>query len=152
LREEATALMRVERRCVIDADRDTVWKVVSDPDCYPEFMASLERWETLTQGPVRKGARYTVHWKIGSVPIGGVVEVSEFDQARDLAWIGISGVSLRGRFRIRDNGDGHTRVVFRLAYESAGTLLGLIADRVAARQVGRSMTETLKNLKRMVEP
>jgi uncharacterized membrane protein len=152
LREEATALMRVERRCVIDADRDTVWKVVSDPDCYPEFMASLERWETLTQGPVRKGARYTVHWKIGSVPIGGVVEVSEFDQARDLAWIGISGVSLRGRFRIRDNGDGHTRVVFRLAYESAGSLLGLIADRVAARQVGRSMTETLKNLKRMVEP
>ena len=144
--------MRVERRCVIDADRDTVWKVVSDPDCYPEFMASLERWETLTQGPVGKGARYTVHWKIGSVPIGGVVEVSEFDQARDLAWIGISGVSLRGRFRIRDNGDGHTRVVFRLAYESAGSLLGLIADRVAARQVGRSMTETLKNLKRMVEP
>jgi len=31
-------------------------------------------------------------------------------------------------------------------------LLGLIADRVAARQVGRNMTETLKNLKRMVEP
>ncbi|MDT7766251.1 MAG: hypothetical protein QOC63_5671, partial [Mycobacterium sp.] len=36
-------------------------------------------------------------------------------------------------------------------YESAGSLLGLIADRVAARQVGRTMTETLKNLKRMVE-
>jgi uncharacterized membrane protein len=143
--------MRVERHCVIGADRDTVWKVVSDPHCYPEFMASLERWETLTDGPVRKGARYTVHWKIGSVPIGGVVEISEFDAARDLAWIGISGVSLRGRFRIRDSGDGRTRVVFRLAYESAGSLLGLIADRVAARQVGRNMTETLENLKRMVE-
>jgi hypothetical protein len=47
------------------------------------------------------------------------------------------------------NGDGHTKVIFRLAYESAGNL---IADRVAARQVGRNMTETLKNLKRMVEP
>jgi uncharacterized protein YndB with AHSA1/START domain len=82
--------MRVERHCVIDADRDTVWKVVSDPDCYPEFMASVERWEPATEGAVRKGARYTVHWKIGSVPIGGVVEVSEFDAARDLAWIGIS--------------------------------------------------------------
>jgi hypothetical protein len=32
---------------------------------------------------------------------------------------------------------------------SAGSL---ITDRVAARQVGRNMTETLKNLKRMVEP
>ncbi len=49
------------------------------------------------------------------------------------------------------NGDGHTKVIFRLAYESAGNLLGLIADRVAARQVGRNMTETLKNLKQMVE-
>jgi uncharacterized membrane protein len=143
--------MRVQRQCVIDADRDTVWKVVSDPDCYPEFMASLERWEPASSGHVEKGARYTVHWKIGSVPIGGVVEVSEFDAARDLAWIGISGVSLRGRFRIRDCGDGRTKVIFRLAYESAGNLLGLIADRVAARQVGRNMSATLKNLKQMVE-
>jgi uncharacterized membrane protein len=73
-----------------------------------------------------------------------VVEVTEFDPAHDLAWIGVSGVSLRGRFRIRDDGDGHTKVSFRLGYESAGNLLGLIADRVAARQVGRNMTETLK--------
>ncbi|MCW2627388.1 SRPBCC family protein [Mycobacterium sp.] len=144
--------MRVERLRVIDADRHAVWKVVSDPDCYPEFMASLERWETETEGPVRLGARYTVHWKIGSVPIGGVVEVVDFDPARDLAWIGITGVSLRGRFRLRDTDDGRTNLTFRLAYESAGGILGLIADRVASRQVGRNMTETLKNLKRMVEP
>jgi uncharacterized membrane protein len=143
--------MRVERHCVINADRDTVWKAVSDPDCYPEFMASLERWENLSEGTAKKGARYTVHWKVGSVPIGGVVEVSEFDRAHDLAWIGVSGVSLRGRFRIRDAGDGRTKVIFRLAYESAGNLLGIIADRVASRQVGRNMSETLKNLKRMVE-
>ena len=144
--------MRVERLRVIDADRHAVWKVVSDPDCYPEFMASLERWETVTEGPVRLGARYTVHWKIGSVPIGGVVEVVDFDPPRDLAWIGITGVSLRGRFRLRDTDDGRTNLTFRLAYESAGGILGLIADRVASRQVGRNMTETLKNLKRMVEP
>jgi uncharacterized membrane protein len=143
--------MRVERRCVIDADRETVWKFVSDPDCYPEFMASLERWETVTEGPAALGSRYTVHWKIGSVPIGGVVEVVEFDPARDLAWIGVTGVSLRGRFRLRDADDGRTKLIFRLAYESPGGILGLIADRVAAREVGRNMGETLKNLRRMVE-
>lgn len=144
--------MRVERRCIVDADRDRVWKVVSDPTCYPEFMASLERWEMQTEGPARLGARYTVHWKIGSVPIGGLIEVIDFDPARDLAWVGITGVSLRGRFRLRDTADGRTNLTFRLAYESAGGLLGLIADRVAARQVGRNMGETLRNLKRMVEP
>ena len=143
--------MRVQRQCVIDADRDTVWKVVSDPGCYPEFMASLERWETLTDGPPELGGRYTVHWKVGSVPIGGTVEVVEFDAPRELSWIGIMGVSQRGRFRLRETDDGRTKVTFRLSYESAGNVLGLIADRVAARQVGRNMSKTLNNLRQMVE-
>ncbi|KUH88801.1 MULTISPECIES: SRPBCC family protein [unclassified Mycobacterium] len=143
--------MRVQRRCVIDADRDRVWKVVSDPGCYPEFMSSLERWETLTDDPAGRGARYTVHWKVGSVPIGGTVEVVEFDPPRELSWIGITGVSQRGRFRLRETEDGRTKVIFRLSYESAGNLLGLIADRVAARQVGRNMSKTLASLRQMVE-
>lgn len=143
--------MRLERKCVLDADRDAVWKVVSNPDCYPEFMASLERWETVTEGPVGVGSRFTAHWKIGSVPIGGVVEIVEFDARRDLAWIGITGVTLRGRFRLRDSNDGRTKVTFRLSYEAPGGVLGLVADWVAARQVGRTMSETLKRLKAMAE-
>jgi uncharacterized membrane protein len=143
--------MRVQRQCVIDADRETVWKVVSDPGCYPEFMASLERWETLSDGPPDLGSRYTVHLKIGSVPIGGVVEVVEFDAPRELSWIGITGVSQRGRFRLRETDDGRTKVTFRLSYESAGNLLGLIADRVAARSVGGTMSRSLVNLRRLVE-
>jgi len=143
--------MRVQRQCVVDADREAVWKVVSSPDCYPEFMASLERWETVDDGPAGLGARYTVHWKVGSVPIGGVIEVVEFDAPRELSWVGLTGVSQRGRFRLRETADGRTKVTFRLAYESAGNVLGLIADRVAAGQVGRNMGETLKNLRHMVE-
>ena len=142
--------MRVQRQCVIDADRESVWKVVSDPGCYPEFMSSLERWETLTEGSAGLGARYTVHWKVGSVPIGGSVEVVEFDPPRELSWIGLTGVSQRGRFRLRETEDGRTKVTFRLSYESAGNVLGLIADRVAARQVGRNMSRTLVNLCQMV--
>ena len=143
--------MRVQRQCVIDADREAVWKVVSSPECYPEFMSSLERWEMNDEGPARLGARYTVHWKVGSVPIGGVIELVEFDAPREVSWVGLTGVSQRGRFRLRETSDGRTKVTFRLAYESAGNLLGLIADRVAAGQVGRNMGETLKNLRRMVE-
>ena len=112
--------MRVQRQCVVDADRDTVWKVVSSPECYPEFMASLERWEMEEDGPASLGARYTVHWKVGSVPIGGVIEVVEFDPSRELSWVGLTGVSQRGRFRLRSTEDGRTKVTFRLSYESAG--------------------------------
>lgn len=143
--------MRVERRCIVNADRDAVWRVLSNPDRYPSFLAHLERWETITQGPPGVGSRYTVLWKIGSVPVGGVAEVVEFDKARDLAWVNITGVTQRGRFRVREAGPGQTLVTFRLAYHSDGGLLGLIADRIAARQVGRSLAESLKNLKKLVE-
>ncbi|HET9876650.1 MAG TPA: SRPBCC family protein [Mycobacterium sp.] len=143
--------MRVERRCVINADRDAVWKVVSDPDCYPAFMTNLERWETANEAPPGVGARYIVHWKIGSVPVGGLIEVVEFDDARDLAWVGITGINLRGRIRLRTVRERQTKVTFRLSYQAPGGILGYIADRVAVRQVGRTLTGTLKHLKLLVE-
>lgn len=143
--------MRVERRCVIRAGRDSVWKIVSDPDCYPLFMANLERWETANDQPAGVGARYTVHWKIGSVPVGGLIEVVEFDERRDLAWVGITGVTLRGRIRLRDAAAGHTKVTFRLSYQAPGGLLGYLADRIAVRQVGRTLSDTLKSLQQRAE-
>ncbi|HKV21037.1 MAG TPA: SRPBCC family protein [Mycobacterium sp.] len=143
--------MRLQRRVEIQASRDAVWKRVSDPACYPDFMANLERWDPMTEGPVRVGSRFTGHWKIGSVPVGGVIEVVEFDEARDLAWTGITGVTQRGRFRLRDCSDGRTKVSFRMSYEAPGGVLGLVADWVAARQVGRTMTQTLENLRQLSE-
>ena len=143
--------MRVERCCVIDADRDAVWKIVSDPDRYPSFMTRLERWESANGQPPGVGARYFVHWKIGSVPVGGLIEVVEFDDLRDLAWVGITGVNLRGRIRLRDAGEGQTKVTFRLSYQAPGGILGYIADRVAVGQVGRIAADTLKRLKELVE-
>jgi uncharacterized membrane protein len=143
--------MRLQRRVEIDADRDTIWKRVSDPACYPEFMANLERWDAVTDKRIGVGARYTGHWKIGSVPVGGVIEVIEFDEGRDLAWIGITGITQRGRFRLRDCPDGKTKVSFRMTYEAPGGFLGVIADWVAARQVGRTMTQTLENLRSLTE-
>jgi uncharacterized membrane protein len=143
--------MRVERRCVIQADREAVWKIVSDPECYPKFMTNLERWESANDQAAGVGARYTVHWKIGSVPVGGLIEVVEFGESSDLAWVGITGVTLRGRIRLRDAGRGQTRVTFRLSYQAPGGILGYLADRIAVRQVSRTLSGTLKCLKQLVE-
>ena len=143
--------MRVERRITVAADRDAVWAVLKDPDDYPALLPHLQRWERVSEGPPGVGSRYTVLWEIGGIPVGGTVEVVEFDTARDLAWVSITGVTQRGHFRLRDAGPGRTAVTFRLAYHSDGGLLGLIADRIAARQVGRSLSQSLTNLQRLVE-
>jgi uncharacterized membrane protein len=143
--------MRVERRCGIDVNRDAVWKIVGDPDNYPSFMTRLERWESADDKPPGVGARYLVHWKIGSVPVGGLIEFVEFDDRRDLAWVGITGVNMRGRIRLRDAGEGRTKVTFRLSYQAPGGIWGYVADRVAVRQVGRIAADTLKRLKKHSE-
>ena len=77
------------------------------------------------------------------MPVGGIVEVVEFDAGRDLAWVAITGVTRRGRFRLRDAGPAASQVTFRLSYQAPGGLLGLIADRIASRQVGRELADTL---------
>lgn len=143
--------MRVERQLIMKADRHFVWELISDPDSYPTFMPNLERWDTVTEGPAEIGSRYIVHWKIGAAPVGGVIELVEFDPARDLAWLSITGVSVRGRFRLRDAGPGGTKVTFRLSYQSPGGLLGLLADRLASRQVGHTLAASLDNVRTLVE-
>src|SRR5262249_44731350 len=144
--------MRVERRCVINADRDAVWKIVGDPDCYPLFMTNLERWESANDQRSGVGARYTVHWKIGSVPVGGLIEVVEFDECRDLAWVGITGVTLRGRIRLRDAAEDQTEVTFRLSHQAPGGILGDIAVRGAGPQEGRNVAQPPQRLNTAVEP
>jgi uncharacterized membrane protein len=42
-------------------------------------------------------------------------------------------------------------VTFRLSYQAPGGIFGYIADRIAVRQVGRNVADTLKSLKRLVE-
>lgn len=103
------------------------------------------------EGPPGVESRYEVHWKIGSMPVGGIVEVVEFDVGRDLAWVAITGVTQHGRFRLRDAGLDGTQVTFRLSYQAPGGLLGLIADRIASRQVGRELADTLKGLRKLLE-
>jgi uncharacterized membrane protein len=65
--------------------------------------------------------------------------------------VGITGVTLRGRIRLRDAGQGQTKATFRLSYQAPGGIFGYIADRIAVRQVGRTLAETLRCLKKLVE-
>lgn len=121
------------------------------PGLLPVVHDQPERWESANEQRTGAGARYTVHWKIGSVPVGGLIEVVEFDEGRDLAFVGITGITVRGRIRLRDGGQGQTKMTFRLSYQAPGGLLGYIADRIAVRQVGRTLAGTLKCLKGLAE-
>jgi len=143
--------MRVAQTLRIEASRAAIWELISDGKRYGDFMASTDRWDVVGEQSSGLGARWALRLRVGSAPVGGLVEITEFDVPSDLAFNGITGVAMRGRWRLRERRPGLTDVEFRLAYQSPGGLLGLLADRVSGPLVSRILKQSLRNLRDLLE-
>ena len=145
--------MRLEKRTTIDAPRDEVWEVVSDPANWRSLMgAGLAQLEHRGGPETGLGARYELRLNVGSAAIGGLVEFVEWDEGRELAWTSVTGIDQRGRWRLREEPDGaSTTVTLRFAYTAPGGLFGVLADRLGAPTVSGHLERALKNLKREIE-
>jgi uncharacterized membrane protein len=98
------------------------------------------------------GARRRMLIRAGSAEVGGLIEMVEWDEPRDLAWTSVSGVDQRGRIRLREAGAHATRVEMRFAYGVAGSgLAGWLSEKVAAPTLRGHLRQTLAQLKRQVE-
>ena len=115
-------------------------------------MSGITRWEVVSDEPTGLGARYRILLPVGSAEIGGLIEVVEWNSPRELAWTSVTGIDQRGRWRLREEGEGLTRVELRLAYGVAGSgLSGWVAERIAAPNVTGHLRRTVRRLKQMVE-
>ncbi len=144
--------MRIEQKVTVDAPRHLVWEYVTEPANYPVFIDGLTRWDVAGDRHKGLGARYRMLIRVGAADVGGLIEIVEWQPEGDMAWSSVTGVDQRGRWRLRELGDGRTRVTFRFAYGVAGGgIPGLIAERVAAVSLNRRFRVSLLNLKRAVE-
>ena len=89
--------MRVNADIVIGAPPERVWETVCDPSRALHYMAGVTRWEVVGDTREGLGARYRMLMRVGSAEIGGLIEVVEFVEGRDLAWVSITGVDQRGQ-------------------------------------------------------
>ena len=112
--------MRLNESIVISAPRELVWDYIADPANYLHFMSGVTRWEVEGEQRTGLGARYRMLIRVGSAEVGGLIEIVECADARDMAWHSVTGVDQRGRWRLRDADGGRTRVEFRFAYGVAG--------------------------------
>ena len=143
--------MRIEQSVRIAAPREEVWRQVSQPERYSEFMVGF-RWEPVPGHPVSGiGARFHVYIEVTSIDLGGVVEVIEYDPPHELAWTNITGIDHRGRWTLRARGPDQTDVRMRLSYQVPGGILALISSRVGAPGISRNIKRSLGNLKSVVE-
>lgn len=144
--------MRVQAQIDVAAPPEAVWEFIIDPARYLHFMAGMTRWEVAGERATGLGARYRTLMRVGSAEVGGLVEVVEWEDECDLAWSSVTGVDQRGRWRLREEPDDHTRVELRLAYGVAGSgILGWVAEHVAAPTVRGHLRRSLQQLKRQVE-
>lgn len=144
--------MRIDHSVTVDAPRSRVWDYVTDPENYTDFMEGLTRWEVEGEQARGLGARYRVLIRVGSADVGGLIEIVEWSPEGDMAWSSVTGVDQRGRWRLREQTDGRTRVSFRFAYGVAGSgISGLLAERVAALPLGRRFKRSLQRVKQTLE-
>ena len=143
--------MRVNARISITAPAESIWEFVADPSRYLHFMSGVTRWEVAGDEDNGMGARYRMLMTVGSADIGGLVEVVEFNPCMDMAWVSVTGIDQRGRWRLRER-EHRTDVELRLSYGVAGAgLAGWVAERLAAPTVGGHLRRSLQQLKRQVE-
>jgi uncharacterized membrane protein len=143
--------MRVERELVVNAPRDVVWAYITDPGNYTSFFSGITRWDVEGRRRRGLGARYRILMRVGSAEIGGLVEVVEFDEPRDMAWTSVLGLDQRGRWRLRERGPNRTSVMYRMSYQAPGGLIGWLAGQISAPVVRKYVRHTLENLKRHIE-
>ena len=144
--------MRVGASIQVSAPASAVWDFIADPARYLHFMAGITRWEVESDEPIGLGARYRMLMRVRSAEIGGLVEVVEYEEPRDLAWTSVTGIDQRGRWRLRERRFGRTDVELRLSYGVAGSgLLGWVAEQLAAPTVRENLRRSLHQLKRQVE-
>jgi uncharacterized membrane protein len=144
--------MRLNESVVVSAPPKLIWDYVVDPANVLHYMAGVTRWEVCDEKTIGLGARYRVLFRIGAVETGGLVEVVEFDEPRDMAWSSVTGIDQRGRWRLRELDDGRTKVEFRLAYGVAGAgIAGWLSEWIAAPTMGSNVRRSLHQLKRQVE-
>jgi len=129
--------MRIDESIVVEATRGDVWELLADPARYPAVLDWITRMDP--EDPDREpgqGARYDMRVRVGSADVGGLVEVIEYDECRDVVWTSVTGVEQRGRMRLRDASGGRcTRVTVKLSYNAPGAVLGTLAEVAAERRV-----------------
>jgi len=144
--------MRIRESISVSAPRELVWEYLTEPGNYLHFMAGVTRWEVEGEQRTGLGARYRMLMRVGSVEVGGLIEVVEFADAQDMAWSSVTGIDQRGRWRLRDAGEGRTTVEFRFAYGVAGAgITGYLSERLAKPTIAANVRRSLQQLKRQVE-
>lgn len=142
--------MQLAQKIRIEAEPKEVFALVGDPTRYPQFLAGMTTWKQLSAGPPGVGSQFRTLMKVGSVEVGGVVEVDRWDESEFISWHSETGVRQTGAWRLEPV-EGGTELRLEIGYDVGGGPIGWLTERLAARTMARNMWATLLACRRLVE-
>ncbi|MFI0444681.1 SRPBCC family protein [Actinomadura sp. 6N118] len=130
----------------INAPAETVWRLLEDVERWPEWTASIDRVERLTDGPFGEGSKARVHQP--KLP-AAIWTVTDFAPGRSFTWMARTpGLTTVASHDITPNPNGTVNV--RLSLDQTGPLAFLIAL-LAGRRSRRYVAMEAAGLKRKAE-
>jgi uncharacterized membrane protein len=142
-------MITIRRSVLIERDLADVFRLISDPDRYREFLTGITRWEPRSRKLRGEGAKFKVLMKVGAAEAGGLVRVTEWKESETIAWEAEQGIDHRGRWLVKP-AKGGTSLELEIAYQLPGPF-GRLVERLAGRTVGRNMAATLLAARRVLE-
>ena len=134
---------------VVDAEPADIMAVIADFDAYPQWATGVKRTNVVEPGPGGRARR--VRFLLDASPIRDeyVLEY-DWDGDRAVTWALVEGKMLRGldgAYLLVAQGDGATRVTYRLSVDVAIPMIGMLK-----RKAEKVIIDTaLKGLKKRVE-
>ena len=141
---------RTESSIVINAPADRVMDVISNVLAYPEWSDGVQSVEILTTYEDLRPADVVFVVDAGAIKDKYQLEYDWADSNRVVTWTLTSGEVLKamdGAYRLTENGDATTTVVYQLAVDVSIPMIGMIR-----RKAEKVIVDTaLKGLKERVE-
>jgi uncharacterized protein YndB with AHSA1/START domain len=144
---------RLEREIEIDAPRERVYAVLTDPQCLGEWVTIQEELEEAPEGDLSEGDELRQRMKVAGKRFRLSWTVVESDPPSRIVWEGHGpmGSEAKAVYELDENGSGGTRFSYMNEYRMPGGPAGRLAGRAIVKASGREADRTLERLKALVE-
>lgn len=135
-------MTNVRQSVELAADREQVWRYVTNPENFADYVAGYAGGRVTTPNDTGAGAAYAWTGKLGPLRVGVEERVVRWDDGREVAYEGKLGPTRFGSsVRVEDAGPSATRLVVGIDYR-VPALLGGRATESALRPLVQADVET----------
>ena len=147
-------MTKLEREITIDAPRDAVYDILTDPNCLGEWVTIQEELEEAPEGrDLVEGDTLRQRMKVAGKRFRLSWTVMQADRPSRVVWEGEGpmGSKAKAVYGLTENGNGGTRFSYMNEYALPGGIAGKLAGRAIVKASGREADKTLERLKELVE-